>query len=307
MDIQLYDKVQNPIEAIDRIGEYFAKSGMFGCDRLEQGKVLAMVCLAERRSPVEITRTYHILDGKLQKKALAALAEFRAHGGRHVWKRTGDEPAAKSEDRKAVGYFKDKDGNEITYEYSLADAEQEKLIRPGSRWEKRPGNMLRARVISNALGMLMPELYAGDDLDTPSSTDVPIMNLGKTAPEPTSEPEPQASPKPEVKQAKVEEVKTVTHQVSEAPAKEPDRGPAPDTADDVSMGNLPDDLVTKLQAALDGCAPKAHAFFLQEGWLQKGQDWSFLTETRAKRILNQTQSFRRRIGAEVVEQKGGEK
>jgi hypothetical protein len=36
------------------------------------------------------------------------------------------------------------------------------LIRPRSAWEKQPANMLRARVISNAVAMLAPEIYAGD-------------------------------------------------------------------------------------------------------------------------------------------------
>lgn len=89
MQIELYSKLQNPIEAIDRIGEMFAKSGMFGCEKVEQGKILALICLAEGKSPVAITTNYHIVEGKLSKKALAALADFRTSGGKHKWLASG--------------------------------------------------------------------------------------------------------------------------------------------------------------------------------------------------------------------------
>lgn len=172
-EIELYSKMANPIDAIDKIGEMFAKSGMFGCDRVEQGKILAMICLAEKKSPVAITRDFDIVEGKLRKKALAALADFRGMGGKHKWINSGDAPAANEEDWKASLWLKDRDGIEITYDYSMADARKEGLIKDKSRWVKRPGNMLRARCISNGLGMLCPELYAGDDdneSDAPSPT-----------------------------------------------------------------------------------------------------------------------------------------
>lgn len=161
MNIELYSKLNNPIEAIDRVGEIFAKSGMFGCDRLEQGKVLAMICLAEQKSPVEITRDYHIVDGKLSKKALAALADFRRKGGKHKWIKTGDEVPINEDSREAIGEFTF-EGNSITQRFSIADAKKAGLIKPRSAWEKSPSNMLRARVISNAVAMLAPEIYAGD-------------------------------------------------------------------------------------------------------------------------------------------------
>ena len=161
MNIELYSKLNNPIEAIDRVGEIFAKSGMFGCDRLEQGKVLAMICLAEQKSPVEITRDYHIVDGKLSKKALAALADFRRKGGKHKWIKTGDEVPINEDSREAIGEFQF-EGNSITQRFSIADAKKAGLIKPRSAWEKSPSNMLRARVISNAVAMLAPEIYAGD-------------------------------------------------------------------------------------------------------------------------------------------------
>lgn len=162
-EIELYSRLQNPIEAINALGDIFAKSGMFGCDKPEQGKVLAMICMVERKSPVAITTNYDIVEGKLRKKSLAALADFRIAGGKHKWLKSGDEATAKDDDRFAELQLTDREGNVITYRYSMADAKAEGLIRPNSRWTKRPGNMLRARCISNGLGMVCPEIFAGDD------------------------------------------------------------------------------------------------------------------------------------------------
>lgn len=166
--IELYTKLQNPIEAIDRLGEMFAKSGMFGCSRVEQGKVLAMICLAEQKSPVHILRTFHIIDGQLSKKALASLAEFRKAGGRHKWILDGNDGL------KATGQFTF-EGNTVEVSYSIEDAKRQNLsMKPGSNWAKTPSNMLRARVITNAIAMLCPEIFAGDDSDNEPQVAAPL-------------------------------------------------------------------------------------------------------------------------------------
>ena len=63
MEITLYEKMSNPVEAVDRLGIMFAKSGMFGCDNENAGKMLALVCMAERKSPTDILRQYDIIGG----------------------------------------------------------------------------------------------------------------------------------------------------------------------------------------------------------------------------------------------------
>ena len=131
-----------------------------------------MICLAEQKSPVEITRDYHIVDGKLSKKALAALADFRRKGGKHKWIKTGGETPINEDAREAIGEFSF-EGNSITQKFSIADAKKAGLIKPRSAWEKSPANMLRARVISNAVAMLAPEIYAGDYDTEPTAESAP--------------------------------------------------------------------------------------------------------------------------------------
>src|SRR5688572_28029678 len=93
-EIELYSKIQNPVEAIERIGSFLAKSGMFGCERTEQGMVLAMACMTERKSPLEIKRRFHLVGGELSMRADAMLADLRSRGGKHkVLSRTADRAA----------------------------------------------------------------------------------------------------------------------------------------------------------------------------------------------------------------------
>jgi hypothetical protein len=304
MEIELYSKLQNPIEAIERMGIMFAKSGLAGCDRVEQGQMLAWICVCTNKSPIEIMRTYDIIDGKLRKKALAALADFRTdYGGRHVWLKSGDEDV---ENPTAEIQLTDRDGKTITYTYSMEDAKAEGLIRPGSRWTKGPGNMLRARCISNGLGMICPEVYAGDDEPTPAKE----IKL-----EPTPPPaEPKKAMVLEVVTSPAEDAKveaamglapdpkpiaapvTATSTPIPAPTAEPKpfaAGPAYSTP----KGNaLPNDMMDKVVIAIGDQLDGALAWMVKNGWLVKGQGLEALTEPRAKRIINQRDSFLRAIG-----------
>lgn len=286
MEIELYSKLNNPIEAIDRLGEIFAKSGMFGCEKVEQGKVLALICMSERKSPVQLLKTYHIVKGNLSKKALAALAEFRSNGGKHKWLKSGDEPVAKEDDRYAEIELTDKDGNKNVYRYSIADGKAEGLVKADSRWTKRPGNMLRARCISNGLGMLCPEIFAGDD---------------------DNDAAPQAEPKPllttDEKAAKIIEAEVVhapapaTAPVETKPEPKPEPTPAaakPFTAADVRIDPETKRLTVESMAALENAIGEGN-LLAAITWL-KGRKWiedslSELNIKRAQSIILKPQEF----------------
>lgn len=293
MEIELYSKLQNPIEAIDRIGEIFSKSGMFNCQKVEQGKVLAMICMVERKSPVQVLKTYHIVDGNLSKKALAALAEFRASGGKHQWLKSGDETFAKEDERYAEIKLTDKENNEVKYRYSMADAKAEGLVKPGSRWTKRPGNMLRARCISNGLGMLCPEIFAGEDEPEEVSDRTEKHLLTK---------EPAATPKPEEKPAKVVEANVVvlppesTQQPAE-PKPEPDKPlvttkpfEISDARIDATTGRLTVDTMAALEAVIgEPNMPAALTWLKGRKWIENSL--SELNLERTKNILARPQAF----------------
>lgn len=314
MEIELYSKLQNPIDAIDRIGEMFAKSGMFGCDRLEQGKVLAMICLTERKSPVDIVRSYHIIDGKLSKKSLAALADFRRLGGKHRWIATGDDG------QRAEGEFTF-DGQTIRVAYSMDDARRQCVsFKPGSNWVKSPSNMLRARVVSNAIGMLAPEIFAGDDSDNGDAPAGPAINLATTATVSADSPQPAPSKQPAVASPSIPEPPAIDVESEKveasmglapvAPQPPPAAAPTFAKGPKTGTGALGDSTVEEIGAALAGSFLPAARWLLKEGWLKgelapeatEGAAGAFLqsvmptlSPSRAKRILTQRESFLRAI------------
>jgi len=154
--IQIYNRITDPVGAALQLGSSFARSGLFGCEKTETGTMLALACFAENKSPFEILRTYDIVDSKLRKKALAIHAEFRQRGGKVKWINSGKDGL------KAEAEFSF-EGQTLVESFTLEDAKKQNTVRPNSNWIKTPANMLRARVLSNAIGMLCPEIVAGAD------------------------------------------------------------------------------------------------------------------------------------------------
>lgn len=152
--VSTYDKVNDPMQAADQLGNWIAKSGMFGCEKVEQGAILAMQCIVERKAPLELAKHYHIIGGKLSLRADAMLALYRERGGKVKWIQYDDLGA------KARWVY---DGNDVELSYTLEDAKRAGLLpaRGGSGWAKFPAEMMRARLISKAVRMLCPEVCTG--------------------------------------------------------------------------------------------------------------------------------------------------
>lgn len=158
--VTLYDNVSDPIAAVERFGTILAKSRMFGCENEQQGMVLAMACLAERRNPIELKRTYHIIDGNLSMRADAMLAELRQRGGKHkVVERTAD--VAEIE----VTF----DGQTLRERLTWDDAKSEpwpfrkdkKTLKTNWETPRARRQMLWARVVSEVVRTIAPEVVAG--------------------------------------------------------------------------------------------------------------------------------------------------
>jgi hypothetical protein len=217
-EIAIYKKMEDPLAAIDRVGEFFTRSGMFGCTRTEQGKVLAMVCMTKNMTPDEVAARYHLIDGKISKKSSTVLADFRRLGGRHKWIDGGFDG------KKATAEFTF-EGNTIEVSFSIEDAKRQGLVKKDSGWEKTPANMLRARVITTAVGMLAPEVWAGSEEDegVTTVTAEPGLDLGQSEP---SKPTAQATGKvvdaEVVEPEKPKEIKTEEEELA-------DQGLAPAT------------------------------------------------------------------------------
>lgn len=170
--ITAYDKI-NDAEGIELIGNAICRSGMFGCESKEAGIVFALQCIAENKPPLEMAKNYHLVKGKLTKRADAMLADFRRAGGKVTWE------DLKNEDVQSAIF--DFEGNKINASFSMDDAQRAGLIRKGSAWDKTPAAMLRARCISETLRAIAPEIvqgvYVPEEIDVADAA--PISNPKK--------------------------------------------------------------------------------------------------------------------------------
>jgi hypothetical protein len=145
----------NPLAFLSDMGKQMAYSGMLGLKKPEQGSTLLLICITEQKSPLSVIQEYHLMDdGKMTKKADWVLARFREIGGTFKILKDGT-------DGFEASYTFTFAGNTQTVSYTMDDAKTEGIIKPGSRWTKNPPSMLRARVITNGVRMVAPEVFAG--------------------------------------------------------------------------------------------------------------------------------------------------
>lgn len=155
----IYNRIQDPLVAIKEMGSMIAESGMFGCTKHEQGMVLAMQCLAEGKAPLELAKTYHIVEGKLSMRADAMLGRFLTTGGEVQWTKRDNTAVealfsyGKSKDVPISCTIEDMKANGVALDKTGKNLKQ--------NWAKFPRQMLTARVISEAVRLLAPQLVAG--------------------------------------------------------------------------------------------------------------------------------------------------
>lgn len=155
--VSVYSKINDPIQAMQVMGEMIAGSGMFGCTKTEQGMVLAMQCLAEGKAPLELAKTYHIIEGKLTMRADAMLGRYLASGGKVKWTERSDKRVA------AIWIC---DGNEVEIAVTIEEMTKNGVAvgnngKLKTNWQRFPRQMLTARNISEAVRLLMPQIVAG--------------------------------------------------------------------------------------------------------------------------------------------------
>jgi hypothetical protein len=200
-NLSIFDRIQDPLKAIDQLGDWFARSGMFRCSKVEQGKVLALACLVERRNPLELMREYHVMeDGTLAMRADNMQARFENDGGTVEWVRTDAEVCEiKLEHPKAK--------KPITVKVTMAELKDAGVAVKGdgtlkANYRRSGRQMLRARAISEGIRMIRPGIIVGivtpeEASDEPSgSNGVPQQPVRiALTPEPAiSTPKPQMLP-----------------------------------------------------------------------------------------------------------------
>jgi hypothetical protein len=211
--LSVYAKISDPMAAVAQLGEQFFKSQIMRVSTPGDGAVLALTCICEGITPLEFVRTYHIIEGRPSMRADAMAAKFLAAGGSIEWHEIGEagKPAS------ATFTF---GRQSIPMAFSLDDARrmlgktkdgQDVIDKPNSNWQKDPGAMLRARLVSKAVRILAPHIVVGvytpeelQDVAEPTAAPPQRSSRKAATPPPADPPAPEPQPVQPVQQPTVE-------------------------------------------------------------------------------------------------------
>ena len=287
--IVFYDQLQDPIAAITKMGDWIAKSGMFGCTKVEQGYIMATVCATERMSFLKFKQTYHIThDGNIAMRSDVMLAKLRERGGKY-------KILARTPDKAAIEV--DFDGDKQPFSYTWEEAKQEryvyqkdgKTLKDNYATPRQRMKMLWLRVASDAVGAMCPEVISGIIVDDGIEAEAPALNMAAPAAEPVEkiitpkEFQTPATPKPA--SAVVVDLPAEKVEAKQEPKPEVQQVAAP-------AGELSIETQQKLNDIMAaGDAKKAHAWLLAKGHLKDGQHLGHLAAAMANQIITRTASF----------------
>jgi hypothetical protein len=154
-ELQVFD-----IGSMERMALSVAKSGlMAGINTPEAAFTLMMICQSEGIHAMQAVKRYHIIEGRASMKAEAMLAEFLSRDGEVEWIQSDDTAAEaifSHPKRAPKGYRK-----VITFADMKAKGITEGKYGTKDNWKKFADAMLRARLISSTVRMLMPEIVVG--------------------------------------------------------------------------------------------------------------------------------------------------
>lgn len=171
--LQVYGRIDNPMSFSQEMGKTFA--ALTGCS-VDQGPAVALTCMCEGLTPLNFVRKYHMIQGRPTMRADAMRAEFRMNHG-------GDfELVELSPDAVAI---KVTDAKNRSRDFRLTWLESQQELwpwksgkGPGAKdakdrepvianlkdnWSTPRGrqNMMLARITSEAMRAMCPELVAG--------------------------------------------------------------------------------------------------------------------------------------------------
>lgn len=160
---------QMPITSVadlEKIGELFERSGMFGCSKQGQGMVLAMSCHLGGMTPLEFRAKYHLIDGNPCMKAEAMLAEFSRIGGKYrVLARTDEraevELTMAGQTQKFCLTWDEAKGEPFVWKTDKVTHKPTNELKTNWATSRTRMQMLWARVISDSIRVMAPQVNMG--------------------------------------------------------------------------------------------------------------------------------------------------
>ena len=160
---------------MQQMAEAIAGSGLFGLKTPQQALALGLLCQAEGRHPAEAARDYHVIQGRPTLKADTMLARFQNAGGRVEWPVYSD--------KKVVGTFSHPSGGTLTLDWDWERAKAAGLANRDT-WKQYPRQMLRSRVISEAIRTILPGVLSGCYLPDEVADLPPVTYTAAAEPQP---------------------------------------------------------------------------------------------------------------------------
>lgn len=175
--LSVYSRIRDPLEFAKIMGPVIYQSKMFGCSNVDQGRILAFQFMVKGIDPFEFRSRHHIIGGNVTMSAEAMLADFRTVcGGSHkIIARTPDRAAVELTIGKSKQLFDftltDAMAEDYIYTSDAVKGSVPKQLPSGAlnpaalkdNWStpRRRMQMLWARVISDAVGAMAPEVSSG--------------------------------------------------------------------------------------------------------------------------------------------------
>jgi len=302
-------KLESHLAPADQLGQWIAKSKMFRCTTVEQGKLIALECLAKGMTPLEFVQTYDVIETRygpgITYKASAMLAKFVAAGHDYditKWDETGCtmEFTLRRGDKEKVR----------SYTFGKADAEKAQLLAKDN-YKHHTKDMYFSRCTAKGLRMWCPELFAGHYLaDEIIGEERVLIEPPPAAPERKMfEPDPveAAEVQPAAAEPATEDSETI-----DEPEGVPEAEADAEDAAAIQADMVPAKVVDAL--ALAGCVwDDAVAYMETLAMLPPGtaadKAWQSLTSDHRLRLLAGLDGFVglvRAHGAESANEEGGE-
>lgn len=145
------------IAELVELGKIYAQSGVFGEINPAVGIVIAQTIYQTGASPIDFAASYDVLGSKISPKAKYLLARLLAVGGSYDIKDYEDT-------KVSITFSYGKVTRTITT--TIEDAERAGLTRDSkgrvkTMWQRFPRRMLFARVVSEGVGIVAPNVNAG--------------------------------------------------------------------------------------------------------------------------------------------------
>lgn len=183
------------VRDVETMAKKASASRLYGMDEA-QAFCLMMIAESEGLHPIQALKRYHIIQGRPAMRADAMQAEFQRQGGTVEWVKTTDTEC------EAIFRHPHQCPKGQPVSFTMADAKRAGLAGKDT-WAKYPASMLRARVISMGIRMVLPGVVVGvytpeEVSDFVSDDRGPAQPILERPPGPNIEHPPNNEPKAEV-------------------------------------------------------------------------------------------------------------